>query len=148
MNLTPVEQMAVAKAVAEKAIKEARMSLALGKSTVDFYVHVSGDLSVAADTEKTPTVAIPLYLTLAIALKKSGVQAERILSVIEESVTEAIKAGKSANDDMTVQAEAICDHIRERFAETLPKTPVKGAVKANLSIEKVEAADLVQRLAA
>ena len=49
---------------------------------------------------------------------------------------------------MTVQAEAIYDHIMERFAETLPKTPVKGAVKANLNVEKVEAADLVQRLAA
>lgn len=148
MNLNQIEKLAVAKAMAKKEADEARDGIGIGKQSVDFYLHVSGELSVAADTEKTPTVSIPLYATLAIALKKAGVQAENILALIESSVIEAIAKDQSMNDELSDSIEKICDHLKTRFAETLPKTPVRGAVKANLTVEKIEAADLLLAQAA
>jgi hypothetical protein len=148
MQLNATEQMAVAKAIADKAAKAAREEIQPGLRIVDFYLHVHGDLAIAQDTEKTPTVSIPLYATLAIALKKAGVQAENILSIIESSVSEAIANDTKVNDGISEQVEQICDHLKTRFAETLPKTPVRGAVKANLVVEKIEAADLLLAQAA
>ena len=143
MKLTAIEQMAVAKAIADKAAKQARENLAVGTSNVDFYIHVCGDLSISQDTEKVPTVSIPLYATLAIALQKAGIQAENILSIIESSVSEAIANDETVNESISERVRAICEHLKNRFAETLPKTPVKGAVRANLVVEKVEAVDLI-----
>jgi hypothetical protein len=109
------------------------------KMTVEIEVD---EMRVAPDTDKAPTASIPLLPTLALLLKRMGVQREEGLDIIKEVMTEALDMGKDATSALLADSgvEAMQKRLKTEVIDKLPRTPVKGAVK----VEK-EAVSVVVR---
>ena len=138
MNLSPIQSLAISKAIKEAAEKAARTQVATGTHAVDMIVHISGTLNVAEDTEKTPTVSISLLDVLAASLQYAGAVREALWTCIQRGAEEAIKARNNTDKVFTVEAEKI-NRMMEDFVKpllaALPKTPVKGKVTTKLDVE-------------
>jgi hypothetical protein len=138
--LTPLDVTALNNAFSPKVAKVAREQSAPGAYAVDLYVHVTGTLDIAEDTEKTPTVSIPLKEVLALFVARAGGTRERSMNLLRECMADALERdvrGVGAIID-TVAIDAVYKEQVEAMVKTLPKTPVKGAVRAKLSVEKVD----------
>ena len=130
---------ATEKAAAKAAKAEnARAQLAPGTYPVEALVKVSGTLTVAPDTERVPTVSIPLLPALALALKYAGVTGPAARDAILRGVRDAIAAGKAAAEVLPEGLESEVAALKKSIAAELPKTAVKGAVKFAGTIEIVE----------
>jgi len=138
--MTNEETTAVAKAISDKALKHARSGLSVGRHEVDVTVRIHGSLSVFADTDKTPTVSIPMKETLALFIRYCGITREAAISVLTRAMTDAL-------DDSTEGAGAVLaalpvleetmNTIVNPMLKSLPRTPVKGMVKPDLVIEEL-----------
>lgn len=134
-----VKILALEKAAAKTAKSEnARAQLAPGTYSVDALVKVSGTLTVAPDTERVPTVSIPLLPALALALKYAGVTGQAARDAILRGVREALEAGQAAADILPEGLETEVAALKKSIAAELPKTPVNGAVKFSGTIELVK----------
>lgn len=137
---TPAETTALTKAAADAA----REGLTVGTHEVDVTVRVTGTVSVAEDTEKTPTVSIPVKEVLALFVARSGCTREASLALLRECLTDALSKGVSGTG--AVEAAADIDEVfRAEVAaltSALPKTPVRGAVKAKLAVARVDVASV------
>lgn len=133
------EILAIQKA-AEKVAKEekTRDKINPGTYQVSVNVKVTGTLTVAPDTERVPTVSIPLLPALALALKYAGVTGQAARNAILRGVREALEAGKAAADILPEGLEAEVAALKKSIAAELPKTPVKGAVKFAGTLELVK----------
>lgn len=141
---TPEEILAMSKAFAKKATDTARDTLTSGVYPIDFLVRVHGSLTVAEDTEKTPTVSIPVKEVLALFVARSGATRAASLALLERCLTDALNIstkGSGAIEELEV-VDAAFEQATTALLSRLPKTPVRGAVKAALEISKIETPEL------
>jgi len=139
--MNAIDTIALNNAVETKVAKEAREALEVGKHSVDFMVRVTGTINVAEDTEKTPTVSIPLKEVLALFIARSGCTREASIALLRECMTDALKDGvkgvgavdAAADIDEAFKAEVAA------LTASLPKTPVKGKVTTKLTVTEVSA---------
>jgi hypothetical protein len=103
-------------------------------------VRVSGTVTKLPDTEKVPTVSIPLKATLALALQKAGVQRDNIAAILVESMTEALNMGEQGEARIADNLKDVEEAMQRVSAIThdLPKTPVSGATNCKLTVEVEE----------
>ena len=125
--------------VATAAAKAARDELSVGTHSVDMMVHVTGTLTVGADTEKTPTVSIPVKEVLALFIARSGCTREASLALLKSCLSDALADSTKAVGaiDNAVDIDAEFKAAVAGLTASLPKTPVKGAVKAKLTVTEV-----------
>lgn len=133
-NLSAIEALAISKA----NIKADRPET--GKHEVDFTVRIQGGVSILDDTERTPTVSIPMKEVLAIFIQRSGVTRAASVKLLKEAMTEALKKDvKGAGAiDAAVDIDQASKDIVEEVAASLPKTPVKGRVTCKLDIVRID----------
>jgi hypothetical protein len=136
-SLDPSVLAVLAKALTDAANKT-RTGLEPGKHAVDAIVtlRACGTVSVAADTTKIPTCTIPLLASLALLVKRMGVQREAALDVLKAVMVEALSMGKDAQVLLLEETgvEEAQDQIRSAVLAALPKAPVKGAVKCSATV--------------
>lgn len=132
MSLSPVELLALS-----KAVKADRDAVTQGTYEVDFLVRVHGTMSVAPDTQKVPTVSIPLKEVLALFVARSGATREASLKLLAECLTDALSKGTAGCGAIaeTADIDKVFEDQVAALTASLPKTPVKGAVKAKLSVD-------------
>jgi hypothetical protein len=96
---------------------------------LDLTVEVA-EMRVAPDTDKTPTSSIPLLPTLALLLKRMGVQREDALEVLRDVMKQALEMGKDAAKQLLEETGVaeMEERLRQEVIEKLPRVPVKGAV--------------------
>ena len=137
MNATTT--IAIAKGIAAKEITSARDSLAPGTYEIDQTVRIVGSFTVAEDTEKTPTVSIPLKEVLALFIARSGITREASMKLLSEALTDAMTAGTKGEGFVAAASDidAAFKQQTESLLCGLPKTKVKGAVKTTVTIMEV-----------
>lgn len=118
-----------------KAAEKQRDELAPGAYDLDEIVtlKLEGTVKVSADTERAPTCSIPLLPALALMVKRMGVQREKALDLLREVMTEALKLGKDASEELLAEtgvAEAQ-KQLKDEVISKLPKTPAKGMVRVS-----------------
>lgn len=120
---------AVKKGVPVKdAREETKPGVYLGM-VMDLTVEVD-EMRVAPDTDKSPTASIPLLPTLALLLKRMGVQRDAALDILKEVMTEALDLGKDATKNL-LDETGVADmekRLKTEVIDKLPRVPVKGAV--------------------
>jgi hypothetical protein len=139
MNAT--QTIALNNAIETKVAKAARDAVEVGKHQVDFLVRVTGTLNVAEDTEKVPTVSIPVKEVLALFIARSGCTREASIALLRECMTDALKDGTKGVG--AVEAAADIDEVFKAevaaLTASLPKTPVKGKVTTKLTVTECSA---------
>ena len=141
--LDSLTTLALAKSVKEATEKLARADVTVGTHPIDVVLHIKGSLVVAPDTEKKPTSSIPFKEVLALFIARSGCTRESAVSLLRSCLTDALNHGVTGEG--AVEAAAAIDEVFKAevaaLTASLPKTPVKGAVKASLAVEVVNAAE-------
>ena len=122
----------LSKVIPAAAEKAAREGLTAGTFDVDFTVHVKGPVTIRPDTDKTPTVSIPLKEVLALFIARSGALRDANIAILSECITEALAAkggDGGAKGALVGEFDAVFGQVVTDFLSTLPKTKVKGAVE-------------------
>ncbi len=122
----------LSKIVNSAAEKAARDTLTAGTFPVDFTASVKGSVVVRADTEKVPTVSIPVKEVLALFIQRSGALRDQNISLMASCISDALnaKGGKGgATGSLVGEFDAVFGDTVAAFLSTLPKTRVKGAVE-------------------
>lgn len=131
---------ALSKAVKKTVSDAARNGLVMGKHEVDFTVRVRGTMDVGADTEKTPTVSIPMKETLALFIRYCGITREAAMGILERAMNDALEQGPQGAgaiaEALPIIAEIEASIVNPLLAR-LTKTPVKGAVRSNLTFTEI-----------
>lgn len=117
--LSPLQRLALAQAT--KLSAEERVAIAPGTYQVGFGVTVSGEITVDADDTYTPTSSVPLIPTLALALKKMGIQRTHFLEVLREAMTETLASGEDLRAALV--AESGLDEAETSLRAMLKKLP-------------------------
>lgn len=132
IELSAIEGLALS-----KAFKADRDAVAPGTYEIDMLVRVHGSMTVAQDTEKTSTVSIPVKEVLALFVARSGATREASLKLLEECLTDALV--KSSTGCGAISEMADIDQVfsaqMTKLIASLPKTPVRGAVRTKLQVE-------------
>lgn len=144
--------MAISKAVSpqSKVAKNARAALEPGRHGVNELVRLTGELVVHEDGDRASTASLMSPDFLMLVLHRCGVTRESAMSVISEVATEYLKdwtgskedkkAAKAARKaaleeyDPSGKGQAVFDEWKAR----IPRTPTKGAVKFEGTIEVVK----------
>ena len=105
-----------------------------------FVVNIKGSLSKDEDESYTPTVDIPLLLTMALLLEKMGIVRDRAAEMLKEAMQEAIAHQQSGDEYISHFVNDIkvaMDRVRE-VTGSLPKKTRSGKtkVKAEVDIQK------------
>jgi hypothetical protein len=133
---------ALAKLVNEKSVQyiAARKATAVGRHEVDFTVRVQGSINVNADTDKAPTVSIPLLETLALTLRYCGITREHAKALLTKILRQAIAAngmGQGALMETLPWITEMIEEIKRDIIAELPRTAVSGAVRTSLTFTEV-----------
>lgn len=136
---------AIVKAIAKRSAEAARDGLAAGTHEIDITVRIAGTLTVGEDTDKVPTVSIPLKEALALFIRYSGITGPHAVNLLRRALTDALtpkEDGEQNHRGVGAIADAIdidaeIESIVEPMLATLPRTPVKGAVRPNLRVTEV-----------
>jgi hypothetical protein len=137
---------ALSKAVGKRQIDAARPSLTVGTHEVDFTVRVRGSLTVSEDTDKVPTVSIPMKETLALFIAYSGITGPHAANLLRRAMTDALAVkedgeqnhrGVGAIREALPKIEEIERDVVAPLLLTLPRTPVNGMVRANLDVTEI-----------
>ena len=132
----------LSKIVPAAAEKAARDALTPGKFDVDFTVHVKGPVVIRQDTEKTPTVSIPLKEVLGLFIQRSGALRDANIALLRDCISDALAAkggDGGAKGALIGEFDEAFGKVVADFLSTLPKTPVKGAVDVkNISVTITE----------
>lgn len=104
-----------------------------------FFVEISGRLDVSENETYTPTVDIPLLPTVALALKKMGIQREHFLKVMKECVTEVVLQSRAMRTQLIAQSglSDFEEEFRQKVLAELPRKTRDGKVKAELRVTPV-----------
>jgi hypothetical protein len=108
-----------------------RDGVTAGSFPVDFTVHVSGMVNVKEDTEKVPTVSIPVKEVLGLFISRSGALRDANIALMKECISDALaaKGGKGgAKGSLEAEFDAAFGQVVAGFLSTLPKTKVRGEV--------------------
>lgn len=102
----------------------------------EFKVHVTGTVNKGEDVEYTPTADIPMKATLALVLKKAGIQRKNIRRILTESMQEAITMGKKGSDVISEQISDIeeCEAYVKEITDALPKKTKTGPTTGKLTV--------------
>ena len=104
-DFTPIQRVALGRVVSKKSWDVARTRVKAGEHHVDFNVRVQGKITVKENFDVTPTHKMPWILALACAVRRSGIQAEGIVKVMQEILEEAL-AMQASNADEDTEAMA------------------------------------------
>ena len=121
-------------------IKADRTAIQPGNYNIPpFMVTVGGSMDVLEDEAYTPTVDIPLIPTVALALKKMGIQREHFLKVMSESVNEVLLQNRSMRAALLAQSglEEFEAEFRRKVLAELPNKTRKGKVLAHTTVQQV-----------
>jgi hypothetical protein len=121
----------ISKLVAARAASEARDGVSAGEYPVDFTVTVKGTVKVKEDTDKVPTVSIPIKETIGLFIARSGAMRAANIRLLAECIGDALaaKGGKGgATGSLTGEFDAHFGDVVTAFLAGLPKTAVKGIV--------------------
>jgi hypothetical protein len=138
-NLNDLTTLALSRAVSTKEDKAARDGVTAGTYEVDVTVRVRGTIEVLDDTEKTPTVSLPMKEVLALFIARSGCTREASIALLRECMTDALREGVKGEGAVAAAADIDAQYkaaVKDMLA-TLPKTPVRGAVKADIETHLV-----------
>lgn len=97
------------------------------------------EMRVAPDTDKAPTSSIPLLPTVALLLKRMGVQREEALTILKDTMTQALDLGTDATKNL-LEETGVADmekRLKTEVIEKLPRVPVKGAVNVDKNAIRV-----------
>jgi hypothetical protein len=136
-----VEILALTRAINDKAEKAARANVTPGEYPVSFTVNVSGILSVAEDTSKVPTVSVPWTAVVAALLHRMGATREHSVQILSEILPSVVGDNGFASVITEAEVKEIGLIALDAIKGSLPKTPVKGAVKADLVVTPVVVGD-------
>ena len=121
----------ISKLVSAKEASAARDGVGAGTFPVSFTLTVEGTVTVRKDTEKIPTVSVPLKEVIALFLARSGATREAAIALLRECITDVLasKGGKGgAKGALEAEYDAAFGDLAEALLATLPKTRVRGAV--------------------
>ena len=121
----------ISKLVNARAASEAREGVSAGEFPVDFTVKVTGMVTVKEDTEKVPTVSLPIKEVLALFIARSGAMRAANIRLLTECISDALaaKGGKGgATGSLVGEFDAAFGETVTTFLAGLPKTAVKGIV--------------------
>ena len=141
MANNPFHIVALSKAWAKKNVDAARDLMPVGTHEVDFTVHISGTMKVLEDTDKTPTVSIPMKEVLALFIRYCGITREAAITILTRAMNEALEESNQGAGALAAELpiiDEIIDSIVTPMLLKLKRTPVKGAVKADLEITEVK----------
>jgi|694.fasta_scaffold04876_28 hypothetical protein len=125
-----------------------RDNVAPGEYNIDATIRIRGNLVVGEDYERATSTVLPHTEVLAYALHLAGIQQDRAISIIRDSVKACLTNGESAvgkiRDNIpTIEAEI--NRIKQEIVNQLPKQQCKGNVKFALTtIESVEGDKTIQ----
>lgn len=128
----PPQVLAFLAAFLDKEAKETRDALAPQDYVIDDIVtlRLDGVLRVGKDHDRAPTCKIPLLASLALMVKRMGIQKEAALEVLREVMTEALTMEKDATAELLAET-GVADAeklIRDAVISKLPKDTVAGKV--------------------
>lgn len=114
----------------------ARESVAPGEYSIDTTVRIRGNLVVGPDYERATSAVLPHTEVLALALHLAGIQQDRAIAIIRDSVRACLTDGDSAVGKIretlpTIEEEI--KRIKESIVDQLPKQQCKGNVKFSLT---------------
>lgn len=133
MTIDPIFQVALTSALKSAIDKDARDQVGPGvHKDVEMTLTIkAGEVRIGQDTDKAPTVSIPLKAAMALLIKRMGFQREKAVETLRDVMQEALRLDKDA--EKTILAEqGVADAekmLKEEVLAKLPRTPVKGAVK-------------------
>lgn len=135
------------KGLVAKMWKDEAVELAPGTHDIDevLLVRVSGSVRRECDTQCSPTVSIPLILTLALFWEKCGVTRDRALGMLREAILEALTTGKEANEQIEARmrdVEKAVEAVKKDLIAQLPKAKRSGrTITKDLRIEVMPATE-------
>lgn len=151
--MTPTDSLTVTalnNLVTTKALKLARVGLAVGTHQVDVTVKVTGTVTVGEDFTRIPTVGIPVKEVLALFLARSGALRDANIKLLQECFAQAF--AQDSKGEGALKAAAELDSVFEdqvtAILASLPPAPVKGAVTTKLTVSEVVEAEAELALAA
>lgn len=133
-TLTPLELLALSR------VRSDRDAVTPGVQAVDFTVHVSAEIVVGEDTEKIPTVSIPLKEVLALFIARAGVTRDASVALLRECMSIALALGPRGQGaiDSQIDIDEVFSEAVDKLTASLPRTPVRGQVRVrNLTVTKV-----------
>ena len=101
-------------------------------------LRVTGTVKKAPDTERTPTVDIPMKDVLAIAMEKAGIVGPALEKMLVDAMTEALNNKKTSSQAIQDRMKDI-DKAQKQVVDLLgqrPKKPVSG--RTTYDVEVVE----------
>jgi hypothetical protein len=121
----------LSKVIPSRKASAHRDGVTAGEYPVDFTVRVSGLVNVKEDTEKVPTVSIPVKEVLGLFISRSGALRDANIALMKECITDALnnKGTKGAQGALTAEFDAAFGQVVAGFLSTLPKTKVRGEVE-------------------
>lgn len=134
---SPVTILALGKLLNRKAVEAARVEVASGSHPIDVTVRVTGDLSIAEDCERKPTVKVLTKATVALLLRRMGVTRVQAMDLLQSAFADALTLDEDARKRLLAEtgvADAL-DVFDKNVLGRLPKIPVKGRVTVNLEAE-------------
>ncbi len=141
VSLTPIQILALSKALTKKDIDAARAQLGPGKHQVDMTINLSGTVSIGNSGEKKSTVSIPVKGVLGILLQRAGVTREASIALITDAVTQAMKAseeGTKGESAMDSYVDELFEEVTCNLCSALPKTPTSGRITTSLICKIIE----------
>ena len=123
-KLTPIEQLAIAKAI--KVSSATRNQVPPGEHRVTGTYDFDVVLKVGEDSEYTPTAAIPMKTAFALFVKYSGVTGPHAMELLVRAFNDANDIGSDLSEIASLEkAEAL---VKESLAK-LDKKTRKGQVR-------------------
>ena len=134
-SLSPVELLAVTKAVQTKIAKDAREGIEPGEYTLSFDAHIEGTIRVGQDYEQPmPNKAKPWNIiavlleelnTMRAASGEAGVNLDKIIKMAEAVDPDLIKKAKSqAEKEAAALKQATMTTCKGKVTSTLEATPI------------------------
>lgn len=131
---------AVAKVIKAAVLSAARNELLPGEYPIDATLTLSGYIRVAEDTDKVPTVNIPILDALALLVHDAGITGKHALSAIQRAMTRALQQDDDAKRIIQEQRENLerAEIAVRSTLDALPRVPVRGKVTTKLEIETLD----------
>lgn len=139
-NLTATQNLVLASLVSADTKKKLKDGVA-GTNAVDMVLRFKGTLSIGADSERAPTVAIPYLEVMALFIARAGITRETSEKLIVECLTDAMAAtgkGKDSLADASAQVSATLERVQAEIIAKLPLAKVKGSAKWKGTVEEVK----------
>ena len=140
MNLetaSPLTTLALGKLLSRKAIETARAEIGSGTHPVDVTVRVTGDLDIAEDSERMPTVKVLTKATLALLLRRMGCTRLDALALLQSVFEDALTLDEDAREALLEESgvDEALDIFDKKVLRRLPKISCRGRVTSNLEAE-------------